>query len=102
MKINLKQIPKNTWVSIAMIIVVIINHILSIIGKPLINLGESQITMIVNIIFDTVVLGYAAWKNHSFTDYAQLADEVLYALRDGKITQEEIKNLVNKIPEDID
>lgn len=98
MKINLKGIPKHTWVSIAMIILVITNNILSAIGKSPIQFEEDQITIIVNAILDFVVFAYSAWKNNSCTDYAQIADKVLYALRDGKITETEVIELISSIP----
>ena len=90
MKINIRQIPRHTWISLAMVILVIVNHILTSLGKPVINLGEVQITAIVNGLIDFAVIAYAAWKNQSVTTFAQIADGILYALRDGKVTKEEV------------
>lgn len=100
MKINLKNIPTHTWVSIVMIILVVTNNILASMGKSPIQFGEDQITMAVNAVIDMIAFGYVAWKNNSITGYAQLADKVLYALRDGKITEDEIMDLIAAIPKE--
>ena len=98
---TLKKIKPHTWVSLVMVIVVAINYILIALGKPAIDLGEEEITYAVNTIINIVFIGYAAYKNNSVTQNAQMADEVLYALRDGKITKEELETFIadHKNPE---
>ena len=92
--INLKNIKAHTWVSLVMVILVIVNHVLTAMGKPVIDLPVEQIEYLVNMVLDIVVIGYAAWKNQSVTEKAQMADEVLYALRDGRITKEEVEEFI--------
>lgn len=93
---TLKKIKPHTWVSLIMVIVVAINYIFIALGKPAINLGEEEITYAVNTIINIVFIGYAAYKNNSVTQNAQMADEVLYALRDGKITKEELETFITE------
>lgn len=100
MKINIKNIPSHTWVSVVMIILVVINHILAAMGKSPIQFEEAQVTMAVNAVIDIIAFAYVAWKNNSITGYAQLADKVLYALRDGKLTEDEILELIEAIPKE--
>lgn len=88
---TIKKIRPHTWVSIVMVIVVIINYILVALGKPAIDLGEEEITYFVNTVINILFIGYAAYKNNSITQNAQMADEILYALRDGKITKHELE-----------
>lgn len=97
----IKKIKPHTWVSIVMVIVVIINYILVALGKPAIDLGEEEITYFVNTVINILFIGYAAYKNNSFTQNAQMADEILYALRDGKITKQELEDFIedHKNPE---
>lgn len=90
----LKNIKPHTYVSIIMMIVAFINYGLMTAGKPIINLGEADITFAVNMILGVVFIVYAAWKNQSITSNAQMADEVLYMLRDGKIDKEELQAFV--------
>lgn len=96
-----KKIKPHTWVSLIMVILVAINYVLVALGKPAINLGEEETTYIVNTVLNIVFIGYAAYKNNSITQNAQMADEVLYALRDGKITKEELETFIadHKNPE---
>lgn len=97
----IKKIKPHTWVSIVMVIVVIINYILVALGKPAIDLGEEEITYFVNTVINILFIGYTAYKNNSFTQNAQMADEILYALRDGKITKQELEDFIedHKNPE---
>ena len=98
---KIKQIKPHTYVSLVMILIVLANYILTAMGKPLINLGEEEITYAVNTILNLVFVGFAAYKNNSVTEKAQLADEILYALRDGKISKEELEKFIedHKNPE---
>jgi SPP1 family holin len=96
MKINIKNIKLHTWVSLVMVVIVIANQILTALGKPLIEVGEEQISYAVNTIINIVIILYTAWKNQSVTDNAQMADEILYALRDGKISKNELENFITE------
>ena len=96
MKINISKIKPHTYVSVIMVAIAIVNYILTYLGKPLIVVGEDQITYIVNIALNTVFILYPAWKNNSVTEKATIADEILYALRDGNISKEEIEDFIEK------
>ena len=91
---KLKKINPHTYVSAVMLIVVLCNYVLTAMGRPLINLGEEEITYAVNTILNLIFIGYAAYKNNSITEKAQLSDEILYALRDGKISKEELEQFI--------
>lgn len=93
---RIKKIPTRTYVSMVMVIIVIINYILTTMGKPLINLGEEEITYAVNTIINMILIGYAAWENNSISEKAIIADEILFALRDGVISKDEIEDFINK------
>lgn len=97
----LKTIKPHTYVSIIMMVVSFINYGLMATGNPLINLGEQDITFAVNMVLGIVFIVYAAWKNQSVTTNAKMADEILYMLRDGKISKEELETFVeaHKNPE---
>lgn len=92
--ISIKNIKPHTWISLVMVIIAIVNYALTAMGKPIINIGEDQITYVVNMVMNIAFIIYPAWKNNSFTDNAQIADEVLYALRDGKISKDELEAFI--------
>lgn len=96
MKLNLKNIKSQTVISIIMVGLVLFNYIMLALGKPLINLGEEEITNFVNIVFGLIGILYPVYKNQSITLFAQYADEILFALRDGIITETEIKDFIEK------
>ncbi len=91
---TLKKIRPHTWVSLIMVLIVLCNYVLTAMGRPLINLGEEEITYAVNTILNLIFIGFAAYKNNSVTEKAQMADEVLFALRDGKISKEELEQFI--------
>lgn len=93
---NLKNVQPHTYISIVMLVVVIANQCLTLMGQPLINLGEDQITFWVNTVLNLVGILYPAWKNQSFSSMAQYADTILYMLRDGKITTDELEEFIKK------
>ena len=52
MKINISKIKPHTYVSVIMVAIAIVNYVLTYLGKPLIVVGEDQITYIVNIVLN--------------------------------------------------
>ena len=96
MKINISKIKPHTYVSLIMVAIAIVNYILTYLGKPLIVIGDDQITYIVNIVLNTVFILYPAWKNNSVTEMATITDEALYALRDGKISKDELEKFIQE------
>lgn len=91
---TLKKIPVRTYVSAVMVLIVVINYVLTAMGKPIINLGEETITYVVNTVLNLIFVGFSMWKNNSVTDNAIVADEILYMLRDGIITKEELEQFI--------
>lgn len=95
--INWSEVKPHTVVSLILQIFSWINMGLLAVGKPMIDVHEDVINQIVGIAFVIVPSLYGDWKNHSFTWTAQFADEVAYALRDGRLTLEEAEEIKNKI-----
>lgn len=93
---TLKKIPTKTYISIVMVAIAMANHILVAMGKPVLVIGEETITYAVNTVIDILLIGYTAWKNNSVTKYAVLADSVLFMLRDGKISKEELEQFIEE------
>lgn len=93
---TLKKIKPHTYVSIVMVIIVVVNYVLTAMGKPIINLDEETITYAVNTALNLVFIGFTMWKNNSFTPNARIADDVLYMLRDGKISKDELEAFIEE------
>lgn len=95
--INWSEVKPHTVVNIVLQIFSWINMGLLAVGKPVIDVHEDVINQIVGIAFVIIPSLYGDWKNHSFTWTAQFADEVAYALRDGRLTLEEAEEIKTKI-----
>lgn len=93
---TLKKIKPHTYVSIVMVIISLVNYVLTAMGEPIITLGEETITYAVNTVLNLVFIVYAMWKNNSFSDNAIMADQVLYMLRDGKISKGELETFIEE------
>lgn len=92
----LKRIPTRTYVSFVLVVIAVINYALVAAGKPIINLGEQEVTYAVNTIISIVAILYGVWKNNSVSEYAILCDQILYYLRDGKIDKSELEDFIAK------
>lgn len=97
----LKRIPVRTYVSFVLVVVAVINYTLVAAGRPIINLGEQEVTYAVNTIISIVAILYGVWKNNSVSEYAILCDQILYYLRDGKIDKSELEDFIVKHESDV-
>lgn len=95
--INWSEVKPHTVVSIILQILAWVNMGLTAAGKPVINVHEDVINQIVGWLFVFGTTFYGDWKNHSFTRAAQAGDKLAYALRDGKLTADEVNEIMNKI-----
>ena len=98
-QINVKDIKPSTYVSAVVLIFTMVNYVLNIIGKPVININENEITAWVTAIVGVAGIIYSWYKNQSITKPAQVADDVMQILKDGKITLAELEDFVAKYSE---
>lgn len=98
-QINVKDIKASTYVSAVVLIFTMVNYVLNIMGKPVININENEIAAWVTTIVGVVGIIYSWYKNQSITKPAQVADDVMQILKDGKITLVELEDFVAKYSE---
>ena len=98
-QINVKDIKAGTYVSAVVLIFTMVNYVLNIMGKPVININENEIAAWVTAIVGVVGIIYSWYKNQSITKPAQVADDVMQILKDGKITLAELEDFVAKYSE---
>lgn len=75
------EIEKSTIVRLVIQIIAVINTVLTMQGKPIINLSDAAITQGVNIIITILAWAWGYWKNNSFTNEALHADAYLKKLK---------------------
>jgi len=78
------KISKGTIVRTIMLVIVIINLILKQLGYELINVSESQVLSVVEMLIEIAVIVVSFWKNNSYTEKAIKADEFLQGLKECK------------------
>lgn len=98
-QINVKDIKPSTYVSAVVLIFTMVNYVLNIMGKPVININENEITAWVTAIVGVVGIVYSWYKNQSITHPAQVADDIMKILKDGRITVAELEDFIAKYSE---
>lgn len=98
-QINVKDIKASTYVSAVVLIFTMVNYVLNIMGKPVININENEIAAWVTAIVGVVGIIYSWYKNQSITKPAQVADDVMQILKDGKITISELEDFIARYSE---
>lgn len=93
-QINVKDIKASTYVSAVVLIFTMVNYVLNIMGKPVININENEIAAWVTAIVGVVGIIYSWYKNQSITHPAQVADDIMKILKDGRITISELEDFI--------
>ena len=98
-QINVKDIKASTYVSAIVLIFTMVNYVLNIMGKPVININENEIAAWVTAIVGVVGIIYSWYKNQSITHPAQVADDIMKILKDGRITISELEDFIARYSE---
>lgn len=98
-QINVKDIKPSTYVSAVVLIFTMVNYVLNIMGKPAININENEIAAWVTAIVGVVGIIYSWYKNQSITHPAQVADDIMKILKDGRITVSELEDFIARYSE---
>ena len=98
-QINVKDIKPSTYVSAVVLIFTMVNYVLNIMGKPVININENEIAAWVTAIVGVVGIVYSWYKNQSITHPAQVADDIMKILKDGRITISELEDFIVRYSE---
>ena len=98
-QINVKDIKPSTYVSAIVLIFTMVNYVLNIMGKPAININENEIGAWVTAIVGVVGIVYSWYHNQSISHPAQVADDVMNILIDGRITVAELEDFIAKYSE---
>lgn len=87
---RIKSLDKGTIIRTLVLIVTIINQVVAFISQ---SSGWYLGLSIAALVISAVI---AWWNNNDITPAAQLATKILNALQDGKISAEEVKELLDK------
>ena len=77
------KISNGTIVRTIMMLLVIVNIVLQHMGYDIIDVDESAILTLVELLIEIAIMIVGFWKNNSYTEKAIKADEFLQKLRDS-------------------
>lgn len=83
------NITRRTIISTVINLLAFVNAVMVMLGKPVLNIDNGDLTIAINAIITVVVWAYGFWKNNSFTPAAIKADEYLDLLRTGEYFEDE-------------
>lgn len=90
----MKKIDKGTIIRTITLILALANQTVAIVGAT--TFASAAWYQVLSIVVTIATALFTAWKNNDFTHFAQLGSSVLHALKDGKITEDEVKELLEK------
>lgn len=76
-----KRVKLSTWIRLIVLAVAVINAAMQIFGFDAVELGNETAEKTASVIVLVVTAASAYWKNNSFTEAAQAADEILQTIR---------------------
>lgn len=95
---KIKSLDKGTVIRSIALVIALANQVVAVFGAT--SFAAAPWYQITTLVVTAVTALFAGWKNNDFTDFAKLASGVLSALRDGKITVDEVKELLEKSKEE--
>ena len=98
MKLDVKI---STIARIAALVAALINQCLAIFGRGTLPFTEDMVYQIVSLLATIVIAAINAWYNNDISHIARLCGGVFDALSDGKISEDEIKAILEKDSDDI-
>lgn len=93
-KTRLASVDKGTIIRSITLVLAMANQIIAIIGAS--TFANAVWYQILSLIVTVITSLVSAWENNDWTYYAKLGTGVLDALEDGKITVQEVQELLEK------
>lgn len=93
-KDKLATVDKGTIIRSTTLVLAMANQVIAIIGAS--TFANSVWYQIASVVVTMISSLVSAWENNDWTYYAKLGTGVLDALEDGKITVEEVQELLDK------
>lgn len=90
------KIKVSTIARIGALLVALANQCLALFGQDILPFTDNAVYQFITVILTITIAVINAWKNNDITPMARTAGKVFDALKDGKITEEEVKNLLKE------
>ena len=93
-KDNFKKVNKGTIIRTIALVIAIANQVVAVIGRT--SFASATWYQILSVAVTGVTAVWTAWENNDRTFFARLGTGVLDALEDGKVTKDEVLDLIEK------
>lgn len=91
---KIKSLDKGTICRTVLQIATYVNQLIALVGMT--SFASSPVYQWITFGVTLVVTAVSYWYNNDWTNFAQLAGEILDMLSDGKITKEELEEFIQK------
>mgnify|MGYP001068070601 FL=1 len=78
---KLKTVTPDTWARSICLLIALANQCLAIFGKEALPFAENDIYQVVSLLATIITGAIAWWKNNSFTQAAQTADQIMAGMK---------------------
>lgn len=92
-----EKVKISTIARLGALVVALINQVIAVFGGDALPFTENMAYQIVSLVLTIIVMGVNAWYNNDITHIAILAGKVFDALKDGKMTEEEIQLILEAV-----
>lgn len=82
------KVSAGTIARTIILVLALINQALTIMGKPVIEIADEQITQLVNLMFTVVAAVMNWWYNQSFTQAALQGDVLMNSIKEEERRKE--------------
>lgn len=90
------KVKVSTIARIGALLVALANQCLALFGRDVLPFTDNAVYQFITVVVTVLVAIISAWKNNDITSFARTSGKVLDALKDGKITKEEVENLLKE------
>ncbi len=77
----LKRVKPSTWARLFVLVIAVVNAAMQIFDVDVMSFGNETAEKAASVAVLLVTVATAYWKNNSFTEAAQAADEILQTIR---------------------
>lgn len=91
---KIKNVDTGTIIRSVTLVLAIINQVIAVLGST--SFASATWYQIVSIIATVLTALISAWENNDWTYFAKLGTKVIDALEDGKLTTEEVIEMLEK------
>lgn len=96
-KINFTGITKENIISVALLILALINAILQMFGFETLPISNDDISNAVSTLFLIVTTAYGVYKNFNTSTASQTAQRITDGIKSGELFVDQVEDMIDKL-----